>query len=64
MTLTKSSIFKISSVWKYLSPHKECCSDQQYGQVYCNRCLKVELLEESGGVCHQQQEEGGKIGGQ
>ena len=46
-----------------LSPYKECCGDQQYGQVHCNSGLKVKVLEESGSVCHQQQEEGGKIGG-
>ena len=64
MTLAKCSIFKISTVLKYLSPYKECCSYQQYGQVHCNCCLKVELLEESGGICHQQQKEGGEGGGQ
>ena len=44
-------------------PDEERGSDQQYGQVDCHRRLKVERFEECGGVGHQQQEEGGKVGG-
>ena len=45
-------------------PYEECSSDQQYGKVDCYRGLKVVILEECGGVGHQQQEEGGEVGGQ
>jgi len=45
-------------------PDEERGSDQQYGQVDCHRRLKVERFEECGGVGHQQQEEGGEVGGQ
>ena len=45
-------------------PDEESGGDQQYGQVDGDRCLKVERFEECGGVGHQQQEEGGEVGGQ
>ena len=46
------------------SPDEESGGDQQNGQVDCHCCLKVERFEECGGVGHQQQEEGGEVGGQ
>ena len=46
------------------SPNEESGGDQQYGQVDCHCGLKVERFEECGGVGHQQQEEGGEVGGQ
>ena len=46
------------------SPDKQRGDDQQYGQVDSDRRLKVDGLEEGGGVGQQQQEEGGEVGGQ
>ena len=45
-------------------PDEERGGDQQYGQVDCHCCLKVERFKKCGGVGHQQQEEGGEVGGQ
>ena len=45
------------------SPDEECSGDQQNGQVDCHCGLKVERFEECGGVGHQQQQEGGEVGG-
>ena len=45
-------------------PDEECGCDQQYGQVDRHCRLEVERFEECGGVGHQQQEEGGEVGGQ
>ena len=44
-------------------PYKEGGGDQQDGQVDCHCGLEVERFEESGGIGHQQQEEGGEVGG-
>ena len=54
----KTLIFLINS------PDEECSGDQQNGQVDCHCGLEVERFEECGGVGHQQQEEGGEVGGQ
>ena len=45
-------------------PDEERGGDQQYGQVDCHCCLKVERFEKGCCVGHQQQEEGGEVGGQ
>ena len=45
-------------------PYKESGGDQQNGQVDCHCGLEVERFEECGGIGHQQQEEGGEVGGQ
>ena len=45
-------------------PYEESGGHQKYGQVDCHRGLKIVILEECGGVGHQQQEEGGEVGGQ
>ena len=45
-------------------PDEESGGDQQNGQVDCHCGLEVERFEECGGVGHQQQEEGGEVGGQ
>ena len=45
-------------------PDEESGGDQQNGQVDCHCGLEVERFEECGGVGHEKQEKGGKVGGQ
>ena len=45
-------------------PDEESGGDQQDGQVNSYSSFKVDGLEEGCGIAHENQEEGGEVGGQ
>ena len=47
-----------------LRPDEESGGDQQDGQVNSDSSFKVDGFEEGSGIAHENQEEGGEIGGQ
>ena len=47
-----------------LRPDEESGGDQQDGQVDSDSSLKVDWFEEWSSIAHENQEEGGKVGGQ